>query len=571
MKKLSVLSTLTFSTLLLTSCTTMKSQMKKKPSRELSSLMETVQVKDEDIFEKAPKTGEYTHEMAEASATDIDIEKEVGVTAIDDELPGSESDAVPYSRNFLAQKNTKRMQFWVEYFTNKNRERFQRFINNGEEYRPAIEKVFAQHGLPKELYFVGLIESGYYLGARSHASAVGPWQFIKGTGKRYGLKVTNEVDERQDLFKATNAAAMYFKDMHNVLSSWELALAGYNAGENGIIRRIMKHGTRDFYQLSRNKQLPDETINYVPKVLAAMHVVNNAEKYGFVIPKKKHRLFDMTELKPIKKNVPLAVIAKRLGVETALLKKLNPELRRAATPRHFAGTYYLRVPKSQYAYRLENIEATPVAKESAPTIAVFGKPESRKELNRRTAFIESTIKSEKIEKVEAEIKPKFHKVKRGETLISIARKYEMTPKALAEMNAFKNWKTKVQAGQRIKLNGSDEQKVATRTVASKVKLTNKPIVYKVKRGDNLTDLAKIFDIKLSKIKKANNLKRSNIVIIGQKIVLPDTRKGIYTVRKGDHLTKVARDLNQPIETLVKLNSLKKGAIYPGQKIIVNMD
>lgn len=571
MKKLSVLSTLTFSTLLLTSCTTMKSQMKKKPSRELSSLMETVQVKDEDIFEKAPKTGEYTHEMAEASATDIDIEKEVGVTAIDDELPGSESDAVPYSRNFLAQKNTKRMQFWVEYFTNKNRERFQRFINNGEEYRPAIEKVFAQHGLPKELYFVGLIESGYYLGARSHASAVGPWQFIKGTGKRYGLKVTNEVDERQDLFKATNAAAMYFKDMHNVLSSWELALAGYNAGENGIIRRIMKHGTRDFYQLSRNKQLPDETINYVPKVLAAMHVVNNAEKYGFVIPKKKHRLFDMTELKPIKKNVPLAVIAKRLGVETALLKKLNPELRRAATPRHFAGTYYLRVPKSQYAYRLENIEATPVAKESAPTIAVFGKPETRKELNRRTAFIESTIKSEKIEKVEADIKPKFHKVKRGETLISIARKYEMTPKALAEMNAFKNWKTKVQAGQRIKLNGSDEQKVATRTVASKVKLTNKPIVYKVKRGDNLTDLAKIFDIKLSKIKKANNLKRSNIVIIGQKIVLPDTRKGIYTVRKGDHLTKVARDLNQPIETLVKLNSLKKGAIYPGQKIIVNMD
>lgn len=569
MKKLSVLSTLTVSTLLLTSCTTMKSQMKKKPSRELSSLMETVQVKDEDIFEKAPKTGEYTHEMAEADAQDTDIKKEVGVAEIDDELPGSESDQVPYSRNFLAQKNTKRMQFWVEYFTKKNRERFQRFINNGEEYRGIIEDTFKAHGLPKELYFVGLIESGYYLGARSHASAVGPWQFIKGTGSRYGLKITKEIDERQDLFKSTRAAAMYFKDMHNVLSSWELALAGYNAGEYGIIRRIMKHGTRDFYQLSRNKQLPSETINYVPKVLAAMHVVNNAEKYGFVIPKKKHKLFDRTELTAIKRNVPLSTIAKRLGVETALLKKLNPELKGHATPRHFAGTYYLRIPKSKYGYRLDAEEAKP---ESAPTVAVFGKPETRKELNRRTAFIEKTIDSNKEEKVEAVVKPKFHKVKRGDTLVSISRKYDVTPRSLADMNGFKNWKTKVKVGQRIKLLETEEQKLATRLVVStpKVKLTNAPIVYKVKRGDNLTDLARIFALKISKIRKVNNLKRGDIMV-GQRIVLPDTKKGIYTVRKGDHLSKVARKFDQPIEALVKLNSLKKGAIYPGQKIIVNMD
>jgi len=193
---------------------------------------------------------------------------------------------VPYSRDFLAKRNTKRMQFWVEYFTQKQRDRFQRFINNGEEYRHHIEKVFVENNLPKELYFVGLIESGYYLGARSHASAVGPWQFIRGTAKRYGLRMSSEIDERQDLFKASRAAANYFKDLHNIFSSWELALAAYNAGEYGIIRRIMKHGTRDFYELSKRKLLPTETINYVPKVLAAMHVVNNAEKYGFVIPKK---------------------------------------------------------------------------------------------------------------------------------------------------------------------------------------------------------------------------------------------------------------------------------------------
>lgn len=538
----------------------MRSQMKKTPSKEMSNLMETVEIEDDEVFEKTAQSGEYTHEMAEADADDDSIKTRVGDAEIDRELPDSESDKVPYARNFLAKKNTKRMQFWVEYFTKQNRDRMQRFINNGEEYRHHIEAVFAAHGLPKELYFVGLIESGYYLGARSHAAAVGPWQFIRGTGTRYGLKITSEIDERQDLFKSTKAAAMYFKDMHNVLSSWELALAGYNAGEYGIIRRIMKHGTRDFYELSRNKQLPSETINYVPKVLAAMHVVNNAEKYGFVIPKKKHRLFDLTELKPIKKNVALATVARRLNVDVALLKKLNPELRRTSTPRHFAGTYYLRVPKSKYSYRLEDMQAAPAAQ-----VAKFEKPESRRDLNRRTAQVEEA-------KVETTIRPKLHRVRRGDTFVSIARKYNMSPRELAAANDFKSWKTQVRVGQRLKLEGSDDQKVATRTVAQtpKAKATNKPIVYKVKRGDNLTDLARIFDLKISKIKTVNNLKRGKIQV-GQRIILPGTQKGIYTVRKGDHLTKVARDFNQPIEALVKLNSLKARSIYPGQKIIVNMD
>ncbi len=555
MMKISVLSALSFSVILLTGCSQMKNQMNKNPSREMSNLMETVEIDNDDIFDKETKSSEYVHEMAEADADDQSIKKEVGVSEIDEELPGSEEDKVPYSRNFLLKKNTKRMQFWVDYFTKKNRDRFQRFINNGEEYRHHIEAVFEAHGLPKELYYVGLIESGYYLGARSHASAVGPWQFIKGTGTRYGLKITSELDERQDLFKASKAAAMYFKDLHNVFSSWELALSAYNAGEYGIIRRIMKHGTRDFYELSRKKQLPSETINYVPKVLAAMHVVNNAKKYGFVIPKKEHRLFDLTELRPIKKNVSLASIARRLNVNTALLKKLNPELKKNSTPRYFAGTYYLRVPKNKYSYRLDDVEST------VATATAFIKPEGKKERIRRTAATEV---------VETKLKPKFYKVKRGDTLVSIARKYEMSAGELAILNGFKTWRTRVKIGQRLSLDSTSEQRVATRTVNAKIKVTNRPIIYKVKRGDNLTDLARVFDLKVSKLKQANNLKRGQIQI-GQKIVLPDTRKGIYIVKKGDHLTKVAREFKQPLEALVKLNSLKRGAIYPGQKIIVNMD
>jgi membrane-bound lytic murein transglycosylase D len=563
MKKRAFISSVILSATLLSSCTTANSKIRPKSTTDLSSILEKEENKNDpvSIYDIG---NEYTHEMAEADADDQKIKQEVGVAEIDKELPGSVDDKVPFARNFLAQKNTKRMEFWVDYFTKKNHARFQRFINNGEEYRKIIEEVFASHGLPKELYFVGLIESGYYLGAKSHASAVGPWQFIRGTGKRYGLKITPEIDERQDLFKASKAAAMYFKDLHNVFSSWELALSAYNAGEYGIIRRIMKHGTRDFYELSRNKQLPSETINYVPKVLAAMHVVNNAQKYGFVIPKKKHRLFDLTRLAPVKKNLPLSVIAKRLNVSPYTLKKLNPELRGNSTPRYLSGTYYLRIPQSEYSYKSQEV---------APEIEVakLVKPESRKEQNRRTAFIEETISTKSNDTESFENRTQIHKVKRGETFFSIARKYELTPRQLAKLNGLRSWKTNVITGQRIRVAGeARQQKVISKTNRPSLKVTNRPIVYKIKRGDNLTDIAKLFDIKLSKIKKANNLKKGN-VIIGQKIILPDTKKGIYIVKKGDRLLKVARELKQPLETIIKLNSLKQRDIYPGQKIIVNMD
>lgn len=163
MKKFYTPSILLSLTILTVSCGQMRTQMKKTPSKKMNSLVNTVELKDEDFFAKKPKNGEYTHEIAEANANDSEIEKELGVKEIDEELPGSESDNIPYSRNFLALKKTQRMQFWVEFFTKKDRARFQRFLNNGEEYRHHIEEILASYGLPRELYFVGLIESGYYL------------------------------------------------------------------------------------------------------------------------------------------------------------------------------------------------------------------------------------------------------------------------------------------------------------------------------------------------------------------------------------------------------------------------
>lgn len=563
MKKFVVLSGLILSAILISGCSIKRT----KPARDVSSIKEETEI--DDVFEKgvppmndhvSETTTDKNHELAEANADDVAIKQAVGSKDIDEELAPLPEEQIPYARDFLVHKKTKRMQFWIEYFTQKQRDRFQRFINNGEEYRHHIEEIFVKAGLPKELYFVGLIESGYYLGARSHAAAVGPWQFIPGTGKRYGLHITREIDERQDLFKASHAAAMYFKDLHNIFSSWELALAAYNAGEYGIIRRILRYGTRDFYVLSKNKQLPSETINYVPKVLAAMHIVNNAEKYGFSLPKKTARLFDHTELRAIKKNLPLKVIASKIDVDVALLKKLNPELRGNRTPRHIAGTYYLRVPKSQYSYRLIEVE-------SDSNIAALGaRPESRKQMVRRTAAVEKATEMLN-ETKKAPATPSYHTVRRGETLLSISRKYKMTAREIASANHLKSWRTKVRIGQRLALSNDE---VSVKFSSPSIKISKRPVVYRVKAGDRLNELARIFGKEVSDIKEVNNLRR-NKIIVGQKIVLPDSKKGIYTVKHGDHLTKVSRALNQPVEEIKKLNSLTRNRIYPGQKLIVDMD
>ncbi len=561
--KLSTIINCTLSASLFLSCSQMRASEKKTKKVTIKTARISGDTVDLDENPLIKKKGADNHELADANVDDQEIRKEIGETELDDELPGPDKEGVPYSRDFLLKKNTKRMQFWVDYFTKQQRERFQRFINNGEEYRHHIEKIFEEHGLPKELYFVGLIESGYYLGARSHAAAVGPWQFIRGTAKRYGLKTSQEIDERQDIFKATRAAAMYFKDMHNVFSSWELALAGYNAGEYGIIRRIMKYGTRDFYQLSRNKYLPSETINYVPKVLAAMHVVQNAQKYGFMIPQKKYRLFDRTELKPIAKSTSLTTIAHRLGVEVELLKRLNPELRKKSTPRHFAGTYYLRVPRSQNSKIM-----TPEVHDTV--VASPMRPERRIELARRIAEVKQrpTSAAPAAAMVRASIvtlKPHFHTVKKGETILSLSRRYKMPPRKLASYNNLPSWKTRLQKGQRIALT---ESKVVDRTPEGRA--SSEPIVYKVRPGDSLTNLARVFAIKVTKLKRANKLKRGTITV-GQRIVLPGTQKGIYIVKRGDGLIKLAKKFDQPIEALVKINALKRRSVYPGQKIIVNMD
>ncbi|MGD0231804.1 MAG: transglycosylase SLT domain-containing protein [Syntrophorhabdales bacterium] len=219
---------------------------------------------------------------------------------------------------------------YIRYFTGTGRKVFARWLERAQRYVPTIKAILKKNGLPEDLAYVAMIESGFNMKARSAAKARGPWQFIHETGERYGLKVDFWVDERCDLEKSTVAAARYLKVLFDRFGCWYLAAAGYNAGEHRVERAIEKHDTRDFWKLREYKTLPRETQEYVPQLIAAALIAKDPEKYGFggtgTVP--VYRL--------VKVEVPggmaLGRIAGALSMDLAELRTLNPELMRGITP-----------------------------------------------------------------------------------------------------------------------------------------------------------------------------------------------------------------------------------------------
>ncbi|NDD91219.1 hypothetical protein EBZ37_03950 [bacterium] len=182
-----------------------------------------------------------------------------------------------------------RVEFWVDYFTGRGRKNFERYLERSEFFIPYIQPILRQNGMPEDLVYLAMIESGFNNHARSHAKAVGPWQFISATGKRYGLMVNWWVDERRDTRKSTLAAVEYLRELYSMFRSWELAAASYNAGEAKIARAIRRYGTKDFWSLARHAFLRQETRDYVPKIIAAAIVAKNRTQFGFAGPSsEKH-------------------------------------------------------------------------------------------------------------------------------------------------------------------------------------------------------------------------------------------------------------------------------------------
>jgi membrane-bound lytic murein transglycosylase D len=375
------------------------------------------------------------------------------------------------ANRFLAENNGSKVKYWKNYLGNKERQRFQRFINNGEKYRTIIESVLAKHNLPKELYYVGLIESGYYLGTKSHAGAAGPWQFMRSTGKMFKLKINKHVDERRNIYKATEAAALYYTDLYNIFGSWELALAAYNKGENGIIRRIRQGNTRDYYELSRRKLIPKETRNYVPKIIAAMKIYSNPKAWGLHIPRYDESIYDNTKTIKIRKSMSLKRLASSLGIKIQTLKALNPELIGYYTP-FSRRALELRVPNRKYNSKL---------------------------------------------------------------LTALLKKSKKIP--------------------------------SSRSNRSRARIARVSSKHKTRRGENLSVIARKYGVKVSSIKRLNRISH-NKIYVGQKLLIPTTKRRTYIVKRGDNLTNIARKLGISLKSLMEKNGLKKATIFPGQRILI---
>lgn len=377
---------------------------------------------------------------------------------------------VPIETNHKVQK-------WLKYFS-KDRARFQRFLDRGEVYRPLIEKILVQEGIPAELYYLAMIESGFVVHATSHASAVGIWQFIPGTAQRFGLKKTSDVDERRDVIRATQAAAKYLKNLHAAFQSWYLAMAGYNAGEGRILRAVVNGGSRDFWELVQRKALPAETRNYVPKFLAALMIGRNPEKYGFNRPSESP--FPDVESAQVKGRVSLAEIARHSRIELSTLKRLNPHLIQNRTPA--TNTLYpIWVPKGH----------------AKITMASNSKLQQETAVKPRKVSNGSSI---------AKSQTRYHRVKRGESLSSISARYNVKIADLRKLNSLKS--TKIHSNQKL-IIAKNIPKQARRSY----------IKYRIRPGEGLAQIARRFSVSVSQLMKYNNL-RSTRIYAGNRLKVP---------------------------------------------------
>lgn len=416
----------------------------------------------------------------------------------------------------------KHFDFWVKYFTEKERDLFTRYVNNGARYRNVIEKIMRSHGIPEDLFFVGLIESGYNTFIKSKAAAVGPWQFIKATGKRYKLRVDSYVDERTHIIKSTEAAAQYFKDLYNIFGSWELALVAYNKGEYGIIRAIRKGKTRDYMELVSRKLIPTETIYYVPKVAAVREIYNNPQKYGMKIAKSKDSPFEKVRHINITGSFDIYKIAKKYGVSSKMLKVLNPDLKRRWVKVTRRKSQDIFLPSTGFT-----------------DYASLAEYETRKYIN----IPKSSSKS-----------AAYYRVKRGDNLSIIANRLGIKVSELKRINGIRG--SRIYIGQKLKYRSEGEI-----------------VTHRVSRGDNLIEIARKYGVSVSKIKSINNLS-SNRIYIGQKLKVVTGRSPSsaeitkYRVKRGDNLTAIARRFNTSIRKIKRVNSIKGSALYAGQVIKV---
>lgn len=447
--------------------------------------------------------------------------------------------------------------FWINYFTGPGKERFERSVYRMQLYRPIVGDILAEMELPPELICVALIESGFSMKAVSRAKAVGPWQFIRGTAKLYGLRNNWWYDERQDIVAATYAAGNYLKDLYSLWNDWFLALAAYNCGEYRVARAVASARSTNFWHL----RLPKQTERYVPKFLAALYILRDPEKYDIKIPDVEPVEFDHVS---ISDATDLSVIARCADTTVKTLKDLNPACLRWTTPPN--TEIHVKVPAGSGERCQANLTTIPASE--------------------RVTW-------------------RQHKVRKGETLSMIASKYGTTVSSLKNLNGIRN-SHMIREGTSLvvplkgdfaeTVSSKPQYKSSSRKI-NKEALENyaqrsappsgyKQLIYTVKDKDTLGEIAEIFKTSASRIRSWNELHYSRYIYPGQNLVIyvpesftpseqattstPDVTlffKKAHVVKKGETFYSISRSYNVALNDLLAWNNKShRSIIRPGDVI-----
>ena len=444
--------------------------------------------------------------------------------------PGGGAAAGPrYDLNIEPFADHTRVQYYVDYFLGPAKNRFGIWLTRLPRYEGMIRSVFRQYGVPQDMVYLGIVESGYSNSAVSWASAVGMWQFMSYTGRAFGLRIDSWVDERRDPFKATDAAARYLANLHQRFGSWYLAAAAYNGGEGRVGRGIRRLGHSEigdetFFDLAERRYIRSETRDYVPKLIAATMIAKSPEQYGFdPVGESNPLVFD--EIRVVG-TTGLDVIARLADTTNAAILELNPHYYRGVTPPGEEAV--VRVPHG-----------------SGPEVI---------------ARYDELPESERVNFVE-------HRVRRGETLGEIAGRYNVSLNLVMAANTGIEPR-RLRVDQRIVIPVSE---AARRGGANPIHIPSarsaRPTYHTVRSGESLSIIARRYRTTVSALQRLNGIENSSVIRVGERLMVRATPSGIHTVQRGESLWVIARRYGRTVAELRRWNQLQNGSIIRvGQRL-----
>ncbi|MFC1528832.1 LysM peptidoglycan-binding domain-containing protein [Candidatus Latescibacterota bacterium] len=437
----------------------------------------------------------------------------------------------------------------IHFFQTQRRDEMEKWMRRSGRYLPLIQEILDKEGLPLDIAYLSMIESGFSAKAYSRARASGLWQFIYSTGRLYGLNRTSWIDERRDPIKSTKAAVQHLKDLHKMYGDWRLVMAAYNCGPTRITRQY-RAGNDDFWSMT----LPPETRNYVPSFMAAVIISKAPDLFGFEgIEFEPPMEFDVVEVHPY---TSLAKAAKCAGVNVQEIKDLNTELLGNNTP---AGKekYSLKIPKGTGEIFISEYEKLPVEKYIPPKITTYY-------------------------------------VKRNDTLSGISQKVGVSVSKLMAANNIRNPR-RLRIGLKLQIPGATTQvaSLSTSSRTSSIKTTipvskENTFTYTVKKNDSLWLIARRNGTTVSMLQALNEMGRNTKIVPGEKIIIPqsknintssrsaestsvskNTGQITYIIQRNDTLYEIAQKYGVSYKDIMKLNKIKDHRkIKPGQKIII---